>query len=206
MLAILLAVLAQLPDNELVDRFKAGDTHAFSHIVRRYQDRVYSLCKRWMGDAAVAEEVAQDVFIALYRSLARFRGESSLSTWIYRVAVNHCKNKRLYRNRRRMDRHEPLEGRERDDAPQRQFAAPGRGTDARTERSQAEQLIHQALEVLSEEHRQVIVLRDIQDLDYHEIAEILDLPRGTVKSRLHRARTELARVLRNRIGKEDVKL
>lgn len=206
MLAFLLAVLSQLSDSELVDRFKAGDTHAYSHIVRRYQDRVYSQCLRWLGDSSVAEEVAQDVFIALYRSLARFRGESSLSTWIYRVSVNHCKNKRLYRNRRRMDRHEPLEGRQRDDAPQRQIPAGGRGTEARTERTQAERLVHDALQALSDEHRQVIVLRDIQDLDYHEIAEILDLPRGTVKSRLHRARTELAKVLRNRIGKEDVKL
>ena len=206
MLAFLLAVMTQLSDSELVDRFKSGDEHAFSHIVRRYQDRVFGLCLRWLGERPVAEEVAQDVFVALYRSLDRFRGDSSLSTWIYRVAVNHCKNKRLYSRRRRRDRHEPLEGRPRDDGPIRELPAGGRGTDVRAQRSEAEVLVHEALQVLSEEHRQVIVLRDIQDLDYHEIAEILDLPRGTVKSRLHRARTELARVLRNRIGKEDVKL
>jgi RNA polymerase sigma-70 factor (ECF subfamily) len=206
MLAFLLAVLSKLTDAELVDRFKGGDQHAFSHIVRRYQDRVFGLCLRWLGERALAEEVAQDVFVALYRSLGRFRGESSLSTWIYRVSVNHCKNKRLYSSRRRRDRHEPLEGRPREDGPVRELPASGRGTEAHTERSEAQALVHEALEAISEEHRQVIVLRDIQDLDYHEIAEILDLPRGTVKSRLHRARTELARVLRNRIGKEDVKL
>jgi RNA polymerase sigma-70 factor (ECF subfamily) len=196
MLALLLAVLTKLSDTELVERFKGGDEHAFSHIVRRYQDKVFSLCLRWLGERS----------LALYRSLARFRGESSLSTWIYRVAVNHCKNKRLYSSRRRRDRHEPLEGRPRDDGPARELPAGGRGTDALAERSEAQILVHDALQAISEEHRQVIIMRDIQDLDYHEIAEILELPRGTVKSRLHRARTELARVLRNRIGKEDVKL
>lgn len=205
MLAFLLAVLSQLSDAELVERFKGGDQHAFSHIVRRYQDRVFSLCLRWLGERALAEEVAQDVFVALFRSLARFRGESSLSTWIYRVSVNHCKNKRLYSSRRRRDRHEPLEGQGRDDGPPRELPDRNRGTESGVERTQAEQLVHEALQAISEEHRQVIVLRDIEDLDYHEIAEILDLPRGTVKSRLHRARTELARVLRNRIGQEDVK-
>lgn len=200
-----LAVLAQCSDAQLVEHFKAGDQHAFSHIVRRFQDRVYSLCLRWIGDAAVAEEVAQDVFVALYRSLGGFRGESSLSTWVFRVTVNHCKNKRLYRSRRKVDRHEPLDGQARDDAPARQIAAPGRGAEAGMMASEAEVLITEALGALSEEHRQVIVLRDIQDLDYHEIAEILDLPRGTVKSRLHRARSELARAVRNRIGQEGVK-
>ena len=206
MLALLLAVLTKLSDVELVARFKGGDEHAFSHIVRRYQDKVFGLCFRWLGERTLAEEVAQDVFVALYRSLGRFRGDSSLSTWIYRVSVNHCKNKRLYSSRRRRDRHEPIEGKPRDDGPARELPAGGRGTEAGVERSQAQVLVHEALQSLSEEHRQVILLRDIQDLDYHEIAEILDLPRGTVKSRLHRARTELARVLRNRIGKEDVKL
>ncbi len=206
MLAFILAVLAELSDSELVARFKTGDRHAFSQIVRRYQNRVYSLCLRWLGEPGLAEEVAQDVFVALFRSLVRFRGESSLSTWIYRVTINHCKNKRLYRNRRRHDRHEPLEGRQRDDAPARQLAAGGRGAEAGAEVSEAQLLVEEGLAALSEEHRRVIVLRDIQDLDYVEIAQILDLPRGTVKSRLHRARTELARVLRNRISKEDVKL
>jgi RNA polymerase sigma-70 factor (ECF subfamily) len=200
-----LAVLAQLSDAQLVEHFRAGDQHAFSHIVRRYQDRVFSLCLRWIGDAAVAEEVAQDVFVAVYRSLGGFRGESSLSTWIFRVAVNHCKNKRLYRSRRKVDRHEPLDGPARDDTPPRQLPAPGQGAEAGLMATEAEVLVTEALDSLSEEHRQVIVLRDIQDLDYHEISEILDLPRGTVKSRLHRARSELARALRNRIGQEDVK-
>lgn len=193
------------PDEELVRRFQGGDKAAFSDILQRYQDRVYTLSLRWMGEQEVAEEVAQDVFVALFRSLDRFRGESRLSTWIFRVTVNHCKNRRLYRRRRKVDQHEPLEGlRPDDDAPVRQLPDDGPGTDTRVHRSEAGRLLQDALERLDESHRTILVLRDVEDLPYEEIAEILDLPRGTVKSRLHRARAELARVLSRVIGPEDI--
>lgn len=193
------------PDDELVQRFQGGDVQAFSDLVTRYQDRVFTLCLRWMGDPVVSEEVAQDVFIALYRSLDRFRGEARLSTWIYRVTVNHCKNRRLYRKRRKMKEHEPLEGRfAEEDGPVRQFPAEGPGTDAVVHRSEAERLLQEALDLLDEDHRSIIVLRDVEDLSYDEIASILDLPKGTVKSRLHRARAELARTLSRSLGPEDI--
>jgi RNA polymerase sigma-70 factor (ECF subfamily) len=204
MLLMLLAAIVGPSDPELVRRFKEGDRSAFSMIVDRYQHRVYTMCVRWMGDDQVAEEVAQDVFLALYRSLGEFRGDAQLSTWIYRVVVNHCKNKRLYRKRRATDRHEPLEGEPRDDDPPRQIAADGPGTDAPLHASEAEVLVQEALTHLDEEQRSIIVMRDVEDLSYEEIADILGLPRGTVKSRLHRARAELARVLSRKIAKEDV--
>ncbi|MCB9688594.1 MAG: sigma-70 family RNA polymerase sigma factor [Alphaproteobacteria bacterium] len=191
-------------DAELVRRFRDGDRAAYAEIVRRYQHRVFTVCLRWMGDREVAAEVAQDVFLALYRSLPGFRGDSSLSTWIFRIAVNHCKNRRLYRRRRHADQHEPLEGEERDDGPARQLADDGPGTDAPLHAAQAGALLQQGLEQLAEEPRQIIVLRDIQDLSYEEIADILDLPRGTVKSRLHRARAELAGILARKMKKEDL--
>ena len=205
MLLLILSVLGGTSDDDLVARFRDGDLHAFSTLVRRYQDRVYGLCRRWLGDAASAEDTAQEVFVALYRSLDRFRGESSLSTWIFRITVNHCKNQHTWRNRRAYDRHEPLDAERWADGPERQLEDQGPATDTGAEKAAAEALIREGLEALTEEHRQMIVLRDIQDLDYDEIADILDLPRGTVKSRLHRARAELARILRNRIGPEDVK-
>jgi RNA polymerase sigma-70 factor, ECF subfamily len=192
-------------DEELVRRFNNGDREAFSDLVRRFQDRIYSLCLRWMHEPAIAEEVAQDVFIAVFKSLHGFRGEAKFSTWIFRVATNHCKNRRIYQQRRQKDRHEPLEGRGTDDdAPVRQHADEGPGTDRRIQRSEAERLLHQALEKLDENHRTILLLRDVEDLSYEEIADILDLPRGTVKSRLHRARAELARVLGRELGPEDV--
>lgn len=193
-----------VPDAELVRRFKEGDRTAFAEIVRRYQDRVFTMCVRWMGDREIAEEVAQDVFLALFRSLSGFRGDAQLSTWVYRVVINHCKNRRLYRRRRHVDQHEPLEGDPEDEMPTRQIADGGPGTDAPLHAAQAGSMLHDALEVLDEEQRQIIVLREVQDLSYEEIADILDLPKGTVKSRLHRARTELAAVLARRISKEDV--
>jgi len=205
MLLALLAMVSGPSDAELVRRFKEGDRNAYADIVRRYQDRVYTMCVRWMHDEAVAEEVSQDVFLALFRSLAEFRGESQLSTWIYRVVINHCKNRRLYRKRRATDRHEPLEGDLRDgEDRERQIAADQPATDWMMHRSEAEVLVQEALATLDDEQRSIIVMRDVDDLSYEEIGEILDLPRGTVKSRLHRARAELAKVLSRKLGKEDV--
>ena len=157
-----------------------------------------------MRDRQLAEEVAQDVFLALYRSLERFRGDSQLSTWVYRVVINHCKNRKQYRARRKLDQHEALEGDRGDDAPARQIPSEGPATDASVERSEAQTLIWDALERLDEEPRTIIVLRDMQDLSYEEISEILDLPRGTVKSRLHRARSQLAAALSRKVAPEDV--
>jgi len=204
MMAILLAMVTGPSDAELVRRFKEGDREAYAEFVRRYQHRVYGLCYRWLGDERIAEEVAQDVFLALYKAMGRFRGDAQLSTWVYRVVINHCKNRRLYRMRRRVDRHEPLDGAPRDDEPPRQIAWEGPGTDSGTHRSEAESLVHEALDQLEEDQRQIIVLRDVEDLSYQEIGDLLELPRGTVKSRLHRARAQLARVLQRHISQEDV--
>lgn len=204
-MTLLLAMVGHPSDAELVSRFKQGDRHAYTEIVRRYQDRVFTLCMRWMRNDQVAREVAQDVFLSLYRALPEFRGDAQLSTWIYRVVINHCKNKRMYRQRRHMDAHEPLEGRRTDeDVPARQLAHDGPGADAGVHQSEAEVLIREALDLLDEEQRAIIVLRDVEDLDYEQIAELLGLARGTVKSRLHRARAQLARVLSRRIDERDV--
>lgn len=204
MLFALLGMARGPTDDELVRRFKAGDRSAYALLVSRYQNRVFTLCLRWIGHRQVAEETAQDVFLALYRSLANFRGESKVSTWIYRVAVNHCKNRRLYRRRRAHDRHDPLEGPDRDDAPPRQLAGKGPGTDVSIHRSEAERVIHDALDKMEDSFSTIIVLRDIENLSYDEIATILDLPKGTVKSRLHRARAELAKIVSRTIGPGDV--
>ncbi len=196
--------LAGPTDGDLVDRFQHGDGRAFDEIVRRYQDKVYTLCRRWLDDVQGAEETAQDVFIALYRSLPGFRGEAQLSTWVFKVTLNHCKNHRLYRSRRGYRRHETIGGPPEDDGPERQIADEGSGTDAKVHRSEAESLVTHALAQLDEEHRQILLLRDVEDLPYEEIGDILDLPRGTVKSRIHRARAELAAILARKIGREDL--
>ncbi len=182
MIFAMFAMVTGPSDAELVERFKGGDRRAFDLIVQRYQHRVYTLAVRWMGNDEIAAEVAQDVFIALYRSLADFRGEARLSTWIYRVVLNHTRNRKLYGRRRHLDRHEPLEGERAardDEAPRRQFAGDGPPPDAPLHQADAERLVRAALAELPEEHRMIIVLRDIEDLPYEEIADLLDVPRGT---------------------------
>ena len=141
-----------------------------------------------------------------FRSLKNFRGDAQLSTWIYRVVINHCKNRRQYRRRRHMTRHEPLEGDRQDDedGPKRQLAGEGPLPDAQVHQTDAERLIRDALAQLPEEQRAIIVLRDIEDQSYEEISDLLDLPRGTVKSRLHRARAQLAKILARQVKAEDV--
>lgn len=207
-LFVFLLGMASAPsDAELVRRFQEGDRTAFDAIVDRYQHRVFTLAVRWIGDEQVAAEVSQDVFIAMYRKLDSFRGDAKLSTWVYRVVINHCKNRKLYRKRRRMHLHEPLEGTraaEDEDAPTRQIPSEEPLADAGVHRSEAAQLLHEGLAALDEGQRQIIVLRDIEDLSYEEIGELLGVPRGTVKSRLHRARAQLATLLGRRIGQDDL--
>lgn len=183
--------MADSADEELVRRFRGGDLDAFSELVRRYEDRVYTVCHRWLGDREVATELTEDVFVALFRSLGRFRGEGRLWTWIARITVNHCKNHEL--SERRRDPHESAPGPTPAEAPTRHL--DGRGTEGNAPVSEAEEALSEALAALDADHRAIIVLRDIDGLSYDEIAELLHLPRGTVKSRLHRARARLARAL-----------
>ena len=204
MLLAFIAMAIGPSDEELVRRFNSGDTEAYSELVLRYQDRIFTLCLRWMRDRQVAEEVAQDVFIAAFRALPRFRGDAKFSTWLFRIAVNHCKNRRLYKRRRRHDQHEPLEGQPREDGPERQLPSADPGTDRALHRSEASSILQEALEHMDESYRTILVLRDIQGLPYEEISDILDLPRGTVKSRLHRARAQLARTLSRSVTAADI--
>ena len=197
---------ASVADAELVARFQRGDRRAFDEIVLRYQARIYSLCLRWLGDAEAAEEQAQDVFVASFRALGNFRNECSLSTWLFRIAVNHCRNQRLYRMRRAYGRHEVIDApRDDEDGPVRQVAdEDGPAADCSVHAREAGTLVQEALAELDEEHRQILILRDVEDLAYEDIADILDLPRGTVKSRIHRARAELAQKLARRVRAADV--
>lgn len=201
---MLLGVLAGPSDEDLVQQVQQGDVEAFSTIVERYQDRIYTVCLRQLGSRTVAEEVSQEVFLKAFRAMDRFRGDAKLSTWMFRIAINHCKNHKLYRGRRGHGRTEPLEGTRGDDAPRREFAHPGASTDASVHRSEAERLVSEALDALDPEYRTIIVLRDIEDMAYEDIAEALGIARGTVKSRLHRARSQLARHLSRNLKPEDV--
>lgn len=171
-------------DRELVLAFVAGDRSAFEEIIVRYERRVFSVCLRMCGDQEDARDAAQETFVMAYRSLQGFRGDAQLSTWLHRVAVNAS----LDLLRKRSKRPTAVEV-----VPEATSEEPGPEEEAvRSDRAAA---VHAALAKLSEDHRAVIVLFDLQGLQYPEVAEALDVPVGTVKSRLHRARVDLARLL-----------
>ena len=172
-------------DGELVQRVVRGDAAAFGPIVQRYQDRLYNTVYRMVGSAEDARDLVQDVFVKAYENLATFQGTSSLYTWLFRIAVNASLSHR--RKRRTVRVVNPGGGEDGDGSdgwPDRDLQDPaGRLLAAETEAA-----VQQALDSLDEEHRTVVVLRDVQHCDYREMAEILGVPAGTVKSRLHRAR------------------
>jgi len=170
---------ADTPDRELAALAAAGDDDAFAELVRRHERRVYNLALRMLGRSEDARDAAQDAFVSCYRNLSKFRGDAAFSTWLHRIAVNACYD--ALRRRREMLGL--------DEAPEPP-PAPDHGDAVTTSVD-----VRRALLAVPEEFRTVLVLHDIQDLGYDEIARILEVPVGTVKSRLHRARLALGRVL-----------
>lgn len=166
-----------LAEEWLVRRSKAGDREAFGQIVSRHQTAVYRVVRGILGDPAESEDVTQEVFLKAYASLGRFRGEANLFTWLYRIAVNEA-----LRSRRRR-RPQPLE-----EAPE---AAVPPAEPAEPEETPTLETLRRLLDRLPEDHRTIVVLRDLEGLSYREIAETLEIPLGTVESRLFRARREL---------------
>jgi RNA polymerase sigma-70 factor, ECF subfamily len=190
-----------LRERLLVRRLRERDERAFRELIDQYRDRVYSLLLRMIGSREEAEDIAQEVFVTVFKSIDQFRGESKLSTWLYRVAVNHCKNRVKYLARRYDRATGAL-----DEAAERQAAAQGGeplasgripSPERALEGAETERLVQQAIASLEEDHRLVVVLRDIEELSYEEICAITSLPEGTVKSRLHRARL----ALKEKLGK-----
>lgn len=173
-------------DEDLVRRFRAGEPDAFTELVRRHQQRVYSLCLRVLGDADAAADVAQDTFITVLRKLEGFRGEAAFTTWLHRVAVNACYDELRRRKRRPALHVVPEEGSDREPGP----PAPDHADEVAGTRDAAA-----ALASVPEEFRVALVLADVQDMAYEQIAQVLDVPIGTVKSRVHRGRLALAAAL-----------
>jgi RNA polymerase sigma-70 factor (ECF subfamily) len=184
-------------DWECVRRVQGGETEAFELLVRRHEKTVFNLLFRWLRNYDDAAEVAQEVLFSAYRSIKHFRGESSFSTWLYRIAVNHGKNRRksLLAAEQRVANIEAF------DSPN-----PGPGPAEKAEEQEIHNLVQTGLNSLSDDDALVILLHDLQDVPYEEMARVLEVPIGTVKSRLHRARmalkTRLAPCFRQR-GRQD---
>ena len=188
-----------LRERLLIRRLKDRDEKAFREIVRRYSDQVYNMTYRMLGNREEAEDVAQEVFIIVFKSIDSFRGDSKFSTWLYRITANTCKNRIKYLARRHdRQKSEYDEGIDRDQAAGAVTApnAPRR-PDAAMAGLELELKLQDAINSLDEDHRLLVVLRDIQELSYEEICEIMGLPEGTVKSRLHRARAALRKKMQH---------
>jgi RNA polymerase sigma-70 factor (ECF subfamily) len=182
-------------DLELCRKTAGGDESAFEALLIRYQDRVFSFCLRFLGDRAEAEDVAQDVFLTLYRSAGEFRGESAFSTWLLRIAKNQSLNRIKYLDRRGRAGRRSIDEVSEDRLRQSLEAIEPPSPDAVIEGGQTAAMVQGAIAALDAQHRAVVVLRDVEDLSYEEISGITGLPIGTVKSRIHRGRSALAEKL-----------
>lgn len=182
-------------DLDLVDRHRYGDEQAFAEIYQRYATMVYNLSLRLSGDPEEASDLTQEIFLRIFRHLAKFRGRSSLKTWIYRVALNHCRS-RL--GRRRPDP-QPLTGPEGETV--REIPDPRRSPEDRAVAESEARLVAAALARVPRRFREAVTLRDLEGLSYQEIADVLRVRIGTVRSRIARGRERLREVLESEPSK-----
>lgn len=178
-------------EERLIERLRQRDEGAFNELVRLHQASVFRQLLRVIGDPAEAEDLAQEVFVTVFKAIDTFRGDSRLATWIHRIAQNHARNRLKYHGRHKRRGDAPLE-----ETTEEAVAVPETGSrlprpDHQVEAHQAEVQIRIAITQLEPEQRTLIVLRDLENLTYEEIQEQTGLPSGTVKSRLHRARVAL---------------
>jgi len=176
-----------ISDADCVRRIQRGEKDAFEILVRRHEKTIFNLVYRMLGDYDDAAEVSQEAFLSAYRAIGRFRGDANFSTWLYRIALNHATTRRRSLNSRH-HRTTQLEETEllHDGQP---------GPAESLEKKEMRQRVQLALNQLEPEDATVILLRDMQDIPYDEVARILKVPIGTVKSRLHRARQALKSLL-----------
>jgi RNA polymerase sigma-70 factor, ECF subfamily len=181
-------------DQELVRRVQRGDSAAFDLLVRKYQHRIAALIGRYISDWSECQDVAQDTFIRAYRAIGNFRGDAQFYTWLHRIAVNTAKNHLVAHKRR-----PPTDDIEISDAEQFDSGIRLRDTDTperELARQQMEQVVMRAVGALPEELRTAITLREVEGLSYEEIAQRMDCPIGTVRSRIFRAREAIDAELR----------
>jgi RNA polymerase sigma-70 factor, ECF subfamily len=181
-------------DQQLVERVQAGDKAAFNLLVLKYQHRVLKLVSRFVNDAAEAEDVAQEAFLKAYRALASFRGDSAFYTWLYRIAINTAKNALVSSRRRPVDFDLDLQDPEQYDRHAKLKEADTPEGVLLTEEIRT--VVERAMEQLPDDLRTAIVLRELEGLSYEEIAEAMDCPVGTVRSRIFRAREAIDKKLR----------
>jgi RNA polymerase sigma-70 factor (ECF subfamily) len=192
------SVLSEKADDQrLVERVQAGDRQAFNVLVLKYQHKIVKLVMRYVRDQAEALDITQEAFIKAYRAIGKFRGDSAFYTWLYRIAINTAKNHIVAMQRRPMEYDLDMQesGAYESHAPLRDHDSP----DRIAQREELRGSLQAAIDALPEELRMAIVLREIDGLSYEEIAQAMDCPIGTVRSRIFRARDALDKAIRDYI-------
>lgn len=196
---------APADDPRFIERLRRRDERAFSELIRLYERRVYSLVFRMINRREEAEDLTMEAFVQVFKAIDQFRGDSKLSTWIYRIAVNLCKNRAKYLSRRHDGEQDDVaEVAER--VPLHQAKGVTTSDVAQPDELyagyQAERAVQRCIAQLEPEFREVLVLRDVEELSYEEIAQITGLAEGTVKSRIHRARGQLKTLVEQALGEK----
>jgi len=171
-----------MSDDQLIERTLAGETEAFGVLVRRWESPIYGLSFRMLGRDEDARDVCQETFISAYRNLKKFRGDSKFSSWLYRIALNAC-HSRLRRAETGLT--QPLENLTSEGVAVEYSDPAAEDVSEKLQRDQRATLVRRALQALPPEMRQVILMKEYEDLTFNEIAEILEIPVSTVKSRLY---------------------
>lgn len=190
-------ILMKTKENVLIEKSKKGDISAFEELIETYQNKVFNIAYSMLNNYEDANDVAQEVFIRVYKSIKNFKGESSFSTWLYRITTNVCLDelrKRKNKNVVSIDEDIPFD----DGEVTRQIVDDGPTPDIIAEKKEVREIVNEAIGQLSEEHKTVIILRELQGLSYEEISKIINCPRGTVKSRINRARSALKNILKSK--------
>ena len=189
------AMLAEMSDEDLMSYFQAGTIEAFDLLVSRYKDPLTNYIYRFLGDMKECEDLLQETFLRVYRNRHSYRRIAKFSTWLYTIAGNLARSEYRKRKRRRLYSLQSINREEEEfelEIPDETFLP-----DRHTESTIQDHYIQEALKLIPEEFREVVVLRDVQQLAYEEIAEITGLPMGTVKSRINRGRTKLQALLKD---------
>ena len=183
-----------MDDKHIVAQARRGDLSAFEELVTRYEKRVYAIALRSSGSPEDAADITQEVFLKAWRSMESFRGDSGFSTWLFRITMNMCVDHA--RRRQTQPQTQPLVQGEEDDERPIPDTAPT--PEEHLENSELGRELAAALDEVSDEHRRIVLLRDVSGMSYTEIAELLEISEGTVKSRLSRARIALRKILLKR--------
>ncbi|MFH1215858.1 MAG: sigma-70 family RNA polymerase sigma factor [Pseudomonadota bacterium] len=176
----------QSETEQLVQAFLAGDKQAFNRLVLLYQTKVYNLALNYVKSSEEAQDLAQDIFVTVYKSIGNLREQNKFTSWLYQIAINHCRNRYKKLARRGFFSNISL-----DDEDTFIQIAGDEGPEKILQQENTVKVVRSAIDAMSETEKEILILRDLQELAYEEISVILDIPLGTVKSKLNRARSSL---------------